>query len=375
MSFRVLIVPDKFKGTLSARDAAGAIANGWWRHRPADEVEILPMSDGGEGFGEILAALTGAGEQTCPTTDAAHRPREARWWWQADLGLAIVEAAQVNGLALLPPGRFHPFELDTAGLGPVLQAVAQAGARRCLVGIGGSATNDGGFGLARSLGWEFLDAQDRPLDRWPRLTQLARLVRPEPLAPGCDWVVAVDVDNPLLGPEGCSRVYGPQKGLVVQQAPMAEAALAKMAEAVRTELGQDLAGEPGAGAAGGLGFGLRAFLGARLESGFELFASLARLDDQIAQADLVITGEGAIDRQSLMGKGTGRVARRCRQLGKPCLGLAGMVDAAAAAQNREPLFMGLHGITPGMTTPAEARQDAARWLERLAAQVAASYDG
>ncbi|MFM8360209.1 MAG: glycerate kinase, partial [Verrucomicrobiota bacterium] len=355
--------------------AAGAIANGWWRNRPGDEVEILPMSDGGDGFGEILAALTGAAEQACPTTDAAHRPREARWWWQADLGLAIVEAAQVNGLALLPPGRFHPFELDTAGLGPVLQAVARAGARRCLVGVGGSATNDGGFGLARSLGWEFLDAQDRPLDRWPRLTQLARLVPPEPLAPGCDWVVAVDVDNPLLGPDGCSRVYGPQKGLVVQQAPIAEAALAKMAEAVRTELGRDLAGEPGAGAAGGLGFGLRAFLGARLESGFELFASLARLDDQIARADLVITGEGAIDRQSLMGKGTGRVARRCRQLGKPCLGLAGTVDAAATAQPREPLFMGLHGITPGMTTPAEARQDAARWLERLAAQVSASYDG
>ncbi|MFM7103493.1 MAG: glycerate kinase [Verrucomicrobiota bacterium] len=375
MSFRVLIVPDKFKGTLSAREAAGAIANGWWRNRPGDEVEILPMSDGGDGFGEILAALTGAAEQACPTTDAAHRPREARWWWQADLGLAIVEAAQVNGLALLPPGRFHPFELDTAGLGPVLQAVARAGARRCLVGVGGSATNDGGFGLARSLGWEFLDAQDRPLDRWPRLTQLARLVPPEPLAPGCDWVVAVDVDNPLLGPDGCSRVYGPQKGLVVQQAPIAEAALAKMAEAVRTELGRDLAGEPGAGAAGGLGFGLRAFLGARLESGFELFASLARLDDQIARADLVITGEGAIDRQSLMGKGTGRVARRCRQLGKPCLGLAGTVDAAATAQPREPLFMGLHGITPGMTTPAEARQDAARWLERLAAQVSASYDG
>lgn len=375
MSFRVLIVPDKFKGTLSARDAAGAIANGWWKNRPADEVEILPMSDGGDGFGEILASLTGAAEQVCATVDAANRPREARWWRQADLGLAIVEAAQVNGLALLPHGRYHPFELDTRGLGPVLQAVAAAGARRCLIGIGGSATNDGGFGLARSLGWEFFDAQDRPIDRWLKLAHLGRVVHPAPLAPECDWVVAVDVDNPLLGLNGCSRIYGPQKGLLVQQAPMAEAALEKLAHAVRAELGVDLAGEPGSGAAGGLGFGLRAFLGARMESGFELFANLAQLDDKISQAHLVITGEGSLDRQSLMGKGTGRVARRCRQLGKPCLGLAGTVDGATAAHGQEPLFQAVHGITPEMTTPAEAKQNAAQWLERLAAKVSASYDG
>lgn len=143
MSLRVLVVPDKFKGTLSAQEAAGAIVNGWWSARPQDEMEMLPMSDGGDGFGEILAALVGAAECVTATVDAAGRPIGARWWWQAEQRLAILEAAQSIGLALLPPNRFHPFELDTRGLGPLVQAAVAAGAQTILMGIGGSATNDG----------------------------------------------------------------------------------------------------------------------------------------------------------------------------------------------------------------------------------------
>ena len=188
-------------------------------------------------------------------------------------------------------------------------------------------------------------------------------------------MVAVDVDNPLLGLHGCTRVYGPQKGLLVQQAPVAEAALQRLADVLREQHGLDHAAEPGAGAAGGLGFGLRTFLGARMESGFELFAFHADLDARIQAADLVITGEGSLDQQSLMGKGTGRVAQRCRQYGKPCIGMAGVVDGAAAARTPDRLFHAAHGLTPGLTSPIEARQNAALWLERLAARVASQYDG
>src|SRR5258707_2429057 len=151
----ILIIPDKFKGTLTAEAAAQAIARGWNATRPDDLLDLLPMSDGGDGFGEVLSGLLGAKVQNLRTINAAHRPCAAKWRWQPTTRTAIIESATVIGLANLPPKRFHPFELDTYGLGAVIEAASDKGARRCFVGIGGSATNDGGFGLARSLGWQF----------------------------------------------------------------------------------------------------------------------------------------------------------------------------------------------------------------------------
>ena len=158
MPRRILIVPDKFKGTLTAHAAAQAIAQGWREVHPADALELLPMSDGGDGFGEVLAGLLSVTARTVDTVDAAGRPCAAARWWDAAQRTAIIESARVVGLALLPPRQFHPFALDTSGLGALLRAVLTEGASRCLVGIGGSATNDGGFGLARAVGWRFLDA-------------------------------------------------------------------------------------------------------------------------------------------------------------------------------------------------------------------------
>jgi len=158
MGLRVLIVPDKFKGTLTAQQAAEAIARGWSQTRNDDSIELLPMSDGGDGFGVVLSELLEAQVQSTKTVDAAHRPVVAEWWWEPRSATAIVEAARVNGLAQLPRGKFHPFELDTFGLGQVLREAVQAGAKRCVVGIGGSATNDGGFGMARAMGWEFINS-------------------------------------------------------------------------------------------------------------------------------------------------------------------------------------------------------------------------
>ena len=373
MAFRILVAPDKFKGTLSATQAAGAIVNGWWSARPQDEMEMLPISDGGEGFGELMASMIDATEQTCAALDAAHRPVAARWWWHADSATAIIESAQVIGLAMLPAGRFHPFELDTQGLGLVIRAAVSAGARTILVGIGGSATNDGGFGMACSLGWQFLDERDQPIDKWPKLNKLARWVPPMDPIVGVDFIVAVDVDNPLLGLNGCTRDYGPQKGLLVQQATVAENALERLTILAREQIGFDISVEPGSGAAGGLGFGLRVFLGASMESGFDIFARQAKLDERIAAVDLVLTGEGMIDRQSLMGKGTGRLAQRCKLQQKRCIGFGGMVEGTARSQTADRLFHAVHDIAPGLTNPVEAKKNAALWLERLANKVAGEY--
>ena len=392
---RVLVVPDKFKGTLPAAAAAEAIVRGWRNRRPDDTFDRLPISDGGDGFGEVMRTLLRARRRRTPCLDAAHRPCVASWWWEPKTRTAIIESAAVIGLAMLPerggPARasletshsptrrprfcapaipFDPFDLDTFGLGLLLRAVAAKGARRCLIGLGGSATNDAGFGLARALGWEFLGPGGLPLERWTDLPDLACIRPPKRRRWFSEVVAAVDVTNPLLGRRGASRVYGPQKGLRPQDLARAERCLRRLARVASREWGRDLAREPGAGAAGGLGFGLRAFLGARLEPGFDLLARQANLARHLRQADLVITGEGAIDDSTFMGKGVGRIASECQALGIPCLGLAGMVQGRGA--RRSP-FTGLLALTD-LANPEQAKARAAFWLERLAEHAAAEWE-
>ena len=368
MPLQVLIIPDKFKGTLTACAAAEAIARGWRKARAHDSLDLLPMSDGGDGYGEVTSALLQAKSQRVKTVDAAHRPCLARWWWEPRTRTAIIESAAVIGLAMLPPKRFHPFQLDTLGLGAVVRAAANKGATRCLMGIGGSATNDGGFGLARGLGWQFLDRDGQLIERWTGLHRLECIRAPQRRRWFARCLVASDVQNPLLGPRGATRVYGPQKGLRPQDFALAECCLGRLALVVRQQFKRDFARESSAGAAGGLGFGLLAFPGAQLKPGFDLFASHAALDSHLRAADLVITGEGAIDRSTLMGKGVGQIAQRCRQLKIPCISLAGMVSASRGIAE---FFAQTHALTD-LTTVQQAKAQPARWLERLAQQVARS---
>jgi glycerate kinase len=370
MRLKVLIAPDKFKGTLSARAAADAMARGWRQARPADQVMPFPISDGGDGFGDLMGASLGARTETVRTVDAAHQPCMAEWWWDPKSRTAILEAAQVNGLARLPAGRHHPFELDTFGLGAVVTSAQEMGARRCLIGIGGSATNDGGFGMARSLGWTFFDERRATIERWTELHSLSRCQPPQTPAWPEEMLVAVDVQNPLLGPSGCARVYGPQKGLREEDFDLAERCLDRLAEVMEGQLQCRTAGEPGAGAAGGLGFGLRSFLGARLAPGFSLFADQTGLKERLSAADLVVTGEGAIDSSTFMGKGVGELAVLCRQTKTPCLGLGGAVlDHAAAAQ----FFTRFYALTPDLTKREAAFANAGEWLARLAARAAEAW--
>ncbi len=370
MPLRLLIAPDKFKGTLSARAAAEAIARGWRSVRPDDELDLLPMSDGGDGFGEILAGLLDAAAVPLHTVDAAHRPLDSVWWWHEATRTALVESARIIGLALLPAKRFHPFELDTRGLGAALRAAADRGARRCLVGIGGSATNDAGFGVARSLGWRFFGETGDELTAWTQLRRLS-VVRPPPQSHLFEeLVVAVDVQNPLLGPNGCTRIFGPQKGISPDDIDLAERCLGRLAVMLRQQGQPDHAAETGAGAAGGLGFGLRSFAGARLEPGFGLFAQHAGLEKRLTAVDAVITGEGAIDAQTLMGKGVGELALLCQRAGVPCLALAG---AAQPGVETERLFAATYLLTPSFVSPQRAFEETAACLEQLAALAARQW--
>lgn len=374
MPLKVLIVPDKFKGTLTALDAAELMAKGWRDARGADQLELLPMSDGGDGFGEVLGRLRNAEMKTVATLDAAGRPIRAAWWWDPKTTTAIIESARVIGLALLPPNKFHPFNLDTFGLGAVMDAATGIGARHCLMGIGGSATNDGGFGVARARGWTFLDNRGQPIEHWRHLDLLQHIRAPDPQGELPELLVAVDVQNPLLGTKGATRIYGPQKGLRPEDIEHAENCLRRLAEVAGRELGSNAAIEPGAGAAGGLGFGMRCFFGARLESGFDIFARHARLRERILAAQLVITGEGAIDASTLMGKGVGEVARLCNEAGIPCIGLAGALrDSALVDQSKGQRFLHALGMSPHLTTPELAVRDPQVWLPRLAAEAARNW--
>lgn len=362
---RVVIAPDKFKGTLTAPQAAAAIAAGWRTERPRDDLREFPISDGGDGFGELLARHLGAEERTVQTVDAAGRKLMAPWWWAPRQRVAIIESARVIGLAMLPRGQFHPFELDSFGLGAVVRAAAAARPRSCLIGIGGSATNDGGFGVARALGWRFLDRRGEALEAWTRLPELARIEPPAKPVRFRELAVAVDVANRLLGIYGATQIYGPQKGIQPGDVKPAERCLRRLArfanQRFRFSYRPDHA--RGAGAAGGLGFGLLCFARARLEPGFRLFARLSDLHDEIRAADLVITGEGAIDLTTIaMGKGVGQLMRICGRLRRPYYALAGQVNVRNPAR---PGLLGLFAMAPTLVSAEEAMARPDYWLAEL----------
>lgn len=366
MPLRVLVAPDKFKGTLTARQAAEAMARGWQQARPRDEITLLPISDGGDGFGAVMSECLRARPQSIWTVDAAHRPICATWWWVAQTRTAVIESANVIGLAMLPHGRFHPFQLDTYGLGAVFGAARRRGADLIIVGIGGSATNDGGFGLAHALGWEFRDRTGGQILEWPRLRKLATVLPPKQTRAG-KVIVAVDVQNRLLGAHGATRIYGPQKGLKAREFVPAEHCLRRLATVMRLELGRDHARVPGTGAAGGLGFGLVACCGAKLQPGFALFARQAGLLRQLRSTDLVLTGEGAIDGSTTMGKGVGQLAKLCRARKIPCLGFAGRVERTPGVVKHFSAASGLTEIVPTAVALREPARHLAALVERTAA--------
>lgn len=320
---RILVAPDKFKGCLTAAEVAASVADGLRAERPSLQVTRLPIADGGDGT--VAAALSRGYEEVRLSADGPTGvPGETGY---ARLGSrAVVELAAVCGLDLLPGGRRDALGASTYGLGQVIGHAVDNGATEVVVGLGGSASTDGGAGMVQALGARLLDDSGHELDRGgAALAGLASLdlTTLVPRLAGVTVVLASDVENPLLGPDGAAAVFGPQKGADVDQVAQLDAALTRWADVVAATVGTDHRDRSGAGAAGGTGFGGLALLGAELRSGAELVLELIDFDTHLAQADLVITGEGSLDVQSLSGKGPIELARTAVRAGVPVIAVVG----------------------------------------------------
>jgi glycerate kinase len=327
---RILVACDKFKGSLSAPEACAAIARGLARRWPEAVIETCPIADGGEGFAAALEGPLCGRWVEAPCHDALGRLIRACYLVveSSEGVLAVMEMAAASGMWRISNNERNILRANTLGTGELMRhAVEQTRARRLILGIGGSATNDGGAGMAAALGVRFLDSNGLPLAPSPGIWggRLARIdVSKRISLPPV--MVACDVASPLLGQSGATRVFGPQKGADESSIPILEAALEAMVKAAGGEVA---AARPGSGAAGGLGFGLLHFAGASLVSGFDLLAGLTGLAERIAGADLVVTGEGSLDEQTLAGKGPAGVARLARSHGKSVWVFCGRSDPAA----------------------------------------------
>ncbi|MGY2067935.1 glycerate kinase [Blastococcus sp. SYSU DS0619] len=360
----VVIAPDSFKGSLTAEAAARAIADGVARVRPDTEVVLRPVADGGEGT--VAAALwAGFRPQPVPVTGPDGRPREALLALRP--GVAVLELATAAGIGLAPPA---PLTATTRGVGELVAAALDHGARRIVLGIGGSATTDGGAGMLQALGVRLLDADGRDVPAGGGgLLSLARADATglDPRLAGVELVVASDVDNPLTGPAGAAHVFGPQKGASPDEVRTLDAALTRYAAVLARDLGVAVAAVPGSGGAGGTAAGALA-VGGRVVSGAGLVCNLMGVSDVLRGARLAVTGEGALDEQTLRGKAPAEVAARAGAAGVPCLALAGAVRLPVA-RLRAAGFVAAHGLTEVEPDVDRCRAEAARLLPELAARV------
>ena len=379
-SLTVLIAPDSFGGALDSVGVASAIAAGWSSVRPNDEILRRPMADGGEGtLAAVAAALDAAAErQSTDTTDALGRPISADWLLLDDGHGAFIEMAAASGLARLATDERTPANAmlaSTRGTGDLLRAALDAGVGRITIGLGGSATTDGGSGLLRALGARLLDADGNDLpDGGGSLARLDRVDAGEldPRLADAALVVASDVTNPLCGPRGAAATYGPQKGADPATVEMLDAALVTWGRAIEAATGRLVADIPGAGAAGGTTAGMLGFLSARVRRGVEVVSELVGLADALETAELVITGEGRADEQTLQGKTAMGVATLARPRNTPVVLVCGALGPGAAALDAA---MSLSVVQPILDRPmelAEAMADTERLLVAAAGRLARS---
>lgn len=348
-AMRVLVAPDCYGDSLSAVEAAAAIATGWTRSRPGDSFIVAPQSDGGPGFVQVLASRIG-GLRRLRVSGPLDTEVTAQWVFDAPSRTAYLECAQACGLALLdgPPTPETAMAAHSSGVGQLIAAALEAGAARIVVGLGGSACTDGGQGMVNELGG--LDTARKWMS-------------------GVELIAASDVDYPLLGPWGAARVFAPQKGADTATVAKLEVRLEGWALVLDTVAGRDVSAEPGAGAAGGIGAALLA-LGGRCESGAAIFGELTHFDDDLADADMIVTGEGHFDEQSLHGKVVGEIAAAARQLGIPVIVLAGQVSVDKSTARVSGIMSAL-AMSDYAGSVRLALADAANQLMGLASETAA----
>ncbi len=373
---RVLIAPDKFKGTLTSKAAAKAIERGLRRAWPEVKTTRFTLTDGGEGFMELMVRQTGGRLRTARTLDAASRPCRAKWGVLGNGRTAVIGLTSASGIAQLPARLRNPEETSNLGTGRLLARAVKEGYREILVGLGGSATTEGGISLASAIGYSFIDKDGLEISPNGRcLAKLARILPPSQM-PKTRFIVATDVDNPLFGPRGAACQFAAQKGADRAMVKRLDAGLRRLARIVKGDLGKDLAKKAGAGAAGGCGYGLMAFFNAKRENGFQLVRRITKLDALIRRHDLVITGEGCFDRTSLLGKAPAQLGELARRLKRPVWALCGRVDLplsrspfdriAALGTKENPGAQPASGSPLDSLTPAQH----AKRLEQLAYEVA-----
>lgn len=370
---RIVIAPDSFKGSLSATAVAEALADGIAAVWPDADIVQQPVADGGEGTVDALVTATAGRFIVTEVTGPLGEPVLARWGILGDGTTAVIEVAAASGIVLVPPKQRNPLHTTSRGTGELMRAALDAGCERIIVGLGGSATNDGGAGLAQALGARLLDEAGDDLP--PGGAALARLAHVDVggldrrLA-GVEVIAATDVTNPLLGPTGASAVFGPQKGASPDDVQLLEAALTRYADILAQQVGRgDVRDAPGAGAAGGIGAGMLAFCGATLRSGADVVLEAVGLEELVRKADLVITGEGKLDGQTAYGKAPLAVARVAKRYDKPVIVVAGMLGAGV-----EKLYdMGIDAavsIAPGPIHIQASRKHAPRLLRETGARIA-----
>jgi len=371
---RILIAPDKFKGTLNAQEVAQNIAKGLVDVLPDAEIEIVPMADGGEGTAEAICDARGCAWLECKAHDPLGREINARYGWIDEEKLAVMEMSEAAGMRRLSERERDPVRATTFGVGEMILDAASRGANEMIIGLGGSATNDGGFGMARALGFQFdyehehEQEKEKDRERVTDLVNLSRIKRPQDLnLPKI--IAAVDVQNPLLGENGATRVFGPQKGASEDELNVLERALTRLADVVAKEFDFDYRDKPGAGAAGGLGFGLMSFCGATIRPGFDVVAEAVELESKMKDVDIVITGEGSLDRQTLEGKTPAGVARLARKFGKKVFAIAGRYDGNRQVHE---LFDKIYQLARSGMSEKEQMKRAAELLREKAQKLAKS---
>lgn len=370
---KIVIAPDSYKESLSALEVAQAVEAGFRQVFPDADYVLVPVADGGEGTVDAMVAATGGRKEAVTVSSPLGEPVEAFYGLTGDGDTAVIEMAAASGLMLVPPAARNPLRTCSRGTGELIRAALEAGARRFILGIGGSATNDGGAGMVQALGARLLDADGRDVEGSGG--GLARLERIDVSAldtrlAECRIEVACDVDNPLTGPRGASAVFGPQKGATPEMVQALDANLGRLARIVERDLGVAVDQVLGAGAAGGMGAAMLAFFGATLKPGIEIVTAAVDLDAHVRDADLVITGEGRIDFQTVHGKTPIGVARVAKRHGKPVIGIAGSLGANVGVVHEH----GIDAVFSVLSKPCtldEALRDAAANVELTARNVAA----
>lgn len=326
---KILVAPNAFKDSMTALDAAHAIREGLLRVVPTASVVIMPVADGGDGLHDVFKNTFPGKEHSLNVTGPTFAQTPAEYYLMPEKNTAVIEMARASGIALLKQADRNARATTTRGAGELALAAIRNGATKILVGLGGSATNDGGIGFAQALGVKFLDASGnevRPigedLGKIASIDMSGLLFDPSSVV----WEAVCDVDNPLTGGRGASAVFGPQKGATPEDVAFLDKGLVNLAERAKECLGKDMSTLPGAGAAGGFGFALAAFFDAALRPGVEVVLDMVGIDAELKDADLVFTAEGKIDFQTAFGKGPAGVAMRAKKFGVPCLALAGGVD-------------------------------------------------